>query len=329
MILGSIILTFNESQFILIITIIKIGNSEDNTILKTVILSFTGAPMALTWEDYGFELHCHKSVLPLGQILTVEVSASTSGPFIFPEGHELVSGVYHIKCCQNIPATIKIQHCIKRDIGRLIFAVSSDKYPPYKFKRLSGGMFESQFGTIDVENFSIYAVIYEWLFGYPPEVLYSFYLYHSHRPTYCGFTCIWNLHFFAIKKLNIFEEHLDNYIVKLPELLASIPITVAIDAETEELSFEFEKEKPDFLKVRTYGKLKLKKKEIDMYKGGRPPMCQLQVINMDLTESMFSLLFPIKGAKEPQEIAFHWPICSKSLVKQCCNFKVLNMKCSN
>ena len=268
--------------------------------------------MAFIWDHYGFELHCHKSVLPLGQKLMVEVSASTSGPFIFPEGHELVSGVYHIKCSQNIHATIKIQHCINQDIGRLIFAVSSDKYPPYKFKRLSGGMFESQFGTIDIEKFSFYAIIYEWVFGYPPEVLYSFYLYHSRRPTYCGSTCIWNLYFFAIKKLTIFEEHLDNYIETLPELLACIPITVELDADSEELRFEFEERKPDFLQVRTYGRQMLKKKEIDMYKGGHPSMCQLQVINLDLTVPLFSLFFVIKGSRDSRDtVAFHWPICSK------------------
>ena len=296
-------MNLNENAFILII----IGNSEENAI-HLACPSFTGA---LIWEDCGFELHCHnKSVLPFG----VSISAYTSGPFIFPESHELVSGVYRIECSLNIPATIKIQHCVKRDIGRLIFAVSSDKCPPYKFKCLNGGKFESNFGTIDVKKFSLYSIIYEFVFGCPPEHLYSLYLYHSYRPTYHGSTCIWNLHFFAIKKTNIIEKHFNDYIAKLPELLAGIPITVEFDVEMEELNLVV-KEKPDFLRVNMYSKLKLKKKEIDMYKEGRPPMCQLQVINMDPTVSMFSLFFSINGAKESHEIiAFHWPICSKTLV---------------
>ena len=281
--------------------------------------------MTFTWEDYGFELHCHKRVLPLGQKLMVEVSASTSGPFIFPERHELVSGVYHIKCSQNILATIKIQHCVKRDIGRLIFAVSSDKYPPYIFKCINGGKFESNFGAIDVEKFSFYSIIYEWVYGYPPELLYTLYLYHSHQPTYHESTYIWNLHFFAIKKLKMFEDHLDSHIGKKHAFAPRIPITVEFDAEMEELTFEFEKEKPDFLQVRQYGKLTLEKKEIDVYKEGQPPTCQLQVINNDITVSKFSLFFYIKGAKESHNIvAFHWPICSKSLLKRCCNYKLFN-----
>ena len=85
-----------------------------------------------------------------------------------------------------------------------------------------------------------------------------------------------------------------------------------LDADSEELRFEFEERKPDILQVRTYDRQMLKKKEIDMYKEGRPPMCQLQLINLDLTVPLFSLFFVIKGSRDSRDtVAFHWPICSK------------------
>ena len=308
--------------------------------LASVVLKYNGLPMKFVWEEYGFELCCHESssisaeqVVPL----TIDISVTTTGKFCFPDNHELVSGVYILRTSKKFPATIKLQHCLGNNLSGLTFAISSDCSPPFKFECINGGEFAAKFGTIRVAKFSLFSILWDMLFP-PPNVLYNVYLCHSIQPKChsiqpkchsiqpkchsiqpkchsiqpkCDTHSMWNLFFFALRRLKVVEDCFNKHIAKIKENLSSIPITVEFDTDATELEFHYNIEGQTSLQLRPYSSLILKKSEIDMYSEqlGRPPMFQLQLINTNLTVSEFSFKFVINGAKKPMNtITFNWPI---------------------
>ena len=279
--------------------------------LASVVLKYNGLPMKFVWEEYGFKLCCHESSsISAEQVpLTIDISVTTTGKFCFPDNHELVSGVYILRTSKKFPATIKLQHCLGNNLSGLTFAISSDCSPPFKFECINGGEFAAKFGTIRVEKFSLFSILWDMLFP-PPNVLYNVYLCHSIQPK-CDTHSMWNLFFFALRRLKVVEDCFNKHIAKIKENLSSIPITVEFDTDATELEFHYNIEGQTFLQLRPYSSLILMKSEIDMYSEqmGRPPMFQLQLINTNLTVSKFSFEFVINGAKKPMNtITFNWPI---------------------
>ena len=132
--------------------------------------TYTGAAESFEWSGHGFRLHFPEHVLPRDvSACVVDVKAAISGQFEFPEGAELVSGVYCIYCPHKFtqPVTVELQHCAditsKKDASQLSFVIAKCSQPdlPYRFKPLDGGVFShhSSYGSIELSHFSILAVV--------------------------------------------------------------------------------------------------------------------------------------------------------------------------
>ena len=116
------------------------------------------------WEGYGLKLKVLRDCLPPGiEKCTINIKASLSGNYKFPDKSHPVSAVFWIHCepsCRfRLPISVEIQHCAKRnDISKLSFAKAfrSQENLPYCFKKLQGSHFhkENSYGTIELDSFS-------------------------------------------------------------------------------------------------------------------------------------------------------------------------------
>ena len=117
------------------------------------------------WKGYGLRLHIPKGSLPadMGEC-SINIRASLSGQFQFPEGSDLLSPVFWISapCKFTTPVTLEIQHSALREdeavLSNLSFvsAICSQKKLPYRFRRVDGGVFttHSSYGSIQLSHFS-------------------------------------------------------------------------------------------------------------------------------------------------------------------------------
>ena len=119
---------------------------------------------------------CGLKILIPAQVITpvdasYEITAKGlwGGEFEFPENSTLISGVCYISLSSssqlNKPVTVQLEHCAniteeKQAQQHLSFVVAKCG-PPFKFKCLSGGSFctGSQYGTIDLKEFSYLAIV--------------------------------------------------------------------------------------------------------------------------------------------------------------------------
>lgn len=166
--------------------------------------------MSFEWNKFGFKLHFPENALEANDCC-VEVKASFSGQFLFPEGTELISGVYWITCSHKFvkPVTVEIQHCAAKpeysSSLTFIYAKCNQEDLPYQFKKLTGGVFSpnSQYGSIKLKHFSGLGVAYHCrsLMQGPVSRThqprsYCLQLYYSSTNTHCWefcFTITWNL----------------------------------------------------------------------------------------------------------------------------------------
>ena len=151
--------------------------------------------MSLTcvWEGHGFKAH-----IPAGAIsrergpVTLCIQASLSGDYQLPDDGVLVSGVYWLSLQPlvkfNKKVTITIQHCASDDSElSFVTAKCTQKTRPYTFKPLPGGSFsQSGEGTIQVDHFSMFAVLFRKVFGYTEvKKRYAFCTYYIHKHLNC------------------------------------------------------------------------------------------------------------------------------------------------
>ena len=131
----------------------------------------TNSQQSFTWEGFGLKLHIPKGCLPVGmQQCVVNLMASLSGQYEFPENTHLVSAVFWLRCeprCRFVvPISMEIQHCARpENISKLSFvkALCSQASLPYIFRRQQGGRFtgSSPYGVLELESFSGVAVTQE------------------------------------------------------------------------------------------------------------------------------------------------------------------------
>ena len=124
----------------------------------------------------------------------VQVKASLSGQFQFPEDIKLTSGIYWISCPQLFtkPVTVEIQHCAAKpeyssSLTYIVAKCNQDDVP-YQFKILEGGVFSSssQYGSIKMTKFSALGVALRW-----PSSLIQMFSLRAHHPepdarSYCA-----------------------------------------------------------------------------------------------------------------------------------------------
>ena len=166
----------------------------------------TDEAQSYEWTDGGFKLDVPHGTLPAEATpCRINVKASMSGQFEFPDNSELVSAIYWISTLKNFrfskPLTVQIQHCgtaENTDDSDLSFVVAKCTQPdlPYKFKFLDGGLFvpNSSYGSISVTHFSGLAIVSK----------------KRKSRSYCARTYIanrrkdeWRVHFVILKNLDI------------------------------------------------------------------------------------------------------------------------------
>ena len=116
------------------------------------------------WEGYGLKVHISENTLPPGiEQCHININASLTGHYEFPEDNHLVSAIFWFRCepqCRFIkPIVVEIQHCAcSHNISKLKFvkAVCTQVYRPYTFKESIGGSFNesSSFGIVELRTFS-------------------------------------------------------------------------------------------------------------------------------------------------------------------------------
>ena len=117
----------------------------------------------LIWEGFGFELHLPEHTFLPDEECCIKVEAVIGGDFVIPEGVEPVSTIYIISVTTKLrqPSLLKIQHCVDLEKAhpdsRLSFYRASlkESFPPYYFKRVDGGKFNSldKYGELELPVF--------------------------------------------------------------------------------------------------------------------------------------------------------------------------------
>ena len=143
--------------------ILSSGYLRGVEIIDTTYFTYTGRAKSLEWKGFGFRMHLPENALPPGvNECQIQIKASLSGQFKFPEDTELLSSIYWITCPHKFAkaVTVEIQHCIcameseyPQHSSSLTFIVAqcTQEDLPYQFKILDGGVFSpsSQYGRLD------------------------------------------------------------------------------------------------------------------------------------------------------------------------------------
>lgn len=138
----------------------------------TEYVDWNGKKMVL--RDIGFSLTIPPGVIPYKQLVKFAVCLSFSGPFVLPDGCELVSPVYFISAEPEIQLKKQIKLSLDHwaslededSCQSLIFIFASsdptseELQSHFHFRPLSGGIFapDSQTGTIMVDHLSKFAI---------------------------------------------------------------------------------------------------------------------------------------------------------------------------
>lgn len=134
-------------------------------------LMVTNNAKDFNWDGYGLKIHIKENSLPVGtNQITLNIAASISGPYEFPENCHLVSAVYWFRCEERCTLdkeiVMEIQHCAKSEnTSKLKFvgAVSTQDHMPYTFAPKERGEFSSDntYGKLKLRKFFGLAIIQE------------------------------------------------------------------------------------------------------------------------------------------------------------------------
>ena len=151
----------------------KILASVCTSSVHTEHVDWNGKEMVL--RDIGFSLTVPPGVIPYRQSVRFAVCLSFSGPFVLPDGCELVSPVYFVSAEPEIQLKKQIKfsldHWANLDDEEscqslsFVFApsdpVSEESQSHFHFRPLPGSVFApgSQTGTITVDHLSMFAIV--------------------------------------------------------------------------------------------------------------------------------------------------------------------------
>ena len=128
---------------------------------------YRGEAVSFTWNNYGVNLHLPEDAFTSDITeCPIHLEAAISGQFQFPDGAEVVSGVYHIHSPEQFTKmmTIKVQHfssSSKKEVDDLCFVSSNRDQLPYLFSCCEEGIFSigSQYGAIETKSFGKFAIV--------------------------------------------------------------------------------------------------------------------------------------------------------------------------
>ena len=136
------------------------------------VVVYSSQAREFEWKGFGLKLTIQKGSLPAGvEQCTINIKASLSGQYKFPEKTHLVSAIFWFRCepmCKfTKPVTVEMQHCARSENVanhklKFVRAVCSQKQLPYTFKELGGDFTShSSYGVVEVKGFSGLAITQE------------------------------------------------------------------------------------------------------------------------------------------------------------------------
>ena len=135
------------SYYLILLFILAIGFD----VIGEISVPYKQEPIYEIWRGYGFRMYIPRSALPPGQKECVlNIKAAISGKVEFPDGMELMSGIFSIEnssSCSLKSVKVEFEH-FSHVSDNLIFAGSYDHEPPFKFQKLDGGIFNLYYGKI-------------------------------------------------------------------------------------------------------------------------------------------------------------------------------------
>lgn len=145
--------------------------------------------------------------------VTVKATATANDDHIFPPGTRLVSGVYSVSTPHILtkPVTLEIEHCCllksPGDANGLVFSQCSRNEPPCQFYIIKDGKFEvdNKFGRIQLEKFSLFAILQDiWHYIFP-SIRYCAGLYYSVDGTNLR-QCRWHVYLVITKDIGVAKQ---------------------------------------------------------------------------------------------------------------------------
>ena len=140
------------------------------TFAETSFIIAQSRSHSFEWQGCSLKLHIPVGAVPAEhKECRIDVKASFTGQFTFPDDSQLVSCVYWLSCTQKFltPVMLEIQHCASlhdpSQISSLHFVTPKSSEPelPYQFRALDKGTFSphSSYGSIQVSQFSFFGII--------------------------------------------------------------------------------------------------------------------------------------------------------------------------
>ena len=129
--------------------------------------------VSFEWKGYGLkmEIPAHAAGQSEAPPLEIGIVGMIQGPFVFPPGTKLASGVYAIASSRELcqPVLLMMEHCVilqdSKDAMRVHFvqASSSQTVRPYLFEYMDHGDFPVglRYGSIQLEHFAMIAIVVE------------------------------------------------------------------------------------------------------------------------------------------------------------------------
>ena len=192
---------------------------------KEILIEYRGEKGSVLWNEAGIQLLFEEKQEVISQEeptkCFVQVSNNEGAYSRLPSSTKPLSRFYHISSSKtlNTAVTLRIFHqAVEEEFHQLRFLTSTDNTPPYNYKILYGGHFNSAYGEITVERFSFYIIckLYAYhgvkgILSYM-ETTYEARLYRSIQPTPFDSGYRWNLYLSVVKNCYIFTHTMKAYI---------------------------------------------------------------------------------------------------------------------
>ena len=246
-----------------------------------VTITYKGEMFEYNWEKYGFEIHFNPNSLPAGvEKCKIHISIALNGDFHFPENMEPASLVYriHSSCKLQKSITITMKHFAAEECrDDLRIAISSDVTLPYKFYIQESGYFESDYGQVQVKSFSLFTILFNRIRShFIKSYIVSLIKDDYSKIAPAQFCC--KLFFIVVKRHPFFKSQIDNYFKGKTEA-GQTTIRFSRDAQEWKLATnDFGHELDIGWSIHPVAPPVLYKADIDSYFIGKPPLCELNLI---------------------------------------------------
>lgn len=268
--------------------------------LKKHPILYTGKDLFDIWEGCGFQILFNRDSLSSTSQIDIRLLSSTN--FSPPEHLKLVSGIYHV-CCQDEfikPVTIRIEHCVTESSSKdlIFFASSNDK--PNDFKPIKA-KFDQHYGEIKVYSLGYFAILAK----VSSSFLYALYLYWHTESQH--FECYWDLYFFAVRQLEIYESCVKCHANGTLQFRTCGELSN--EAKAIQISPE-EKAKVDIIVITNQS---LSKSIIDNYVSGNAPCCHIKLRKLKRSVAQVHLQINVTGLIGLDVVNVRLPTTSKCL----------------